>query len=447
MNNKTHSYIMIFIALLLPNIVWAQKSLSLQESRDLALEFNKSLKIAAQQKQEAIAEKKEAFTNYLPNIDASGTASYMPTLDDMTIPGFQLPTDASGTTESNAYFPGMTLNTEKLSILQGSVTVKQAIYAGGQVRLANKMAKKGVEIQEQAYQLEEAEVIYNTDDAYWNLAALKEKVKLAESYVQMLDSLELQMSDMYDLGLKPKSEKLKVTVQKNDAELNLLRAKNGFRLMQMNLCQVIGLPLNTEIIITDKADVNPKLPDFSDGSQQALSQRQELKMLEGQKDVYSYQKKMVNAEYLPQLGAQISYDKYKLSNDLYDDASVTVGGQLSIPVFHWFEKKHKKSAAQARLQQADLNLSNSQELIQLEVQQITIQLQEGYEYILLSQKNKAEAQESLEETEASFEVGLNTTTDLLNAQASWQDAVAQEIEALTQFEILKTKYKKVIGLL
>ncbi|GAF01444.1 TolC family protein [Saccharicrinis fermentans] len=424
-----------------------KKPLNLEETRNLALEFNKSLKVSALQKVEAEAQKKEAFTNYLPRIDASGSASLMPTLENIGIPGFQLPTGPeAGAGASNAYFPGMTLETEKLSILEAGVTAQQAIYAGGQVRLGNKMASTGVEISEQAYQLKEAEVILNTDQAYWQLAAMNETVKLAEKYVQMLDSLEDQLKDMYELSLVPKSEKLRVTVQKNDAELKLLKARNGYRIMQMNLCRIIGLPLSTDIEITEKVNQNPILPDMSNSTEKALAGRQELKILDGQAQLSDYQKKMVNAAFLPQLGAQVAY-QYSQYGDLYDDGLVTLGASLSIPIFHWGEKKHKKSAAQARIEQAQLNLSDSQELVQLEVQQVMIQLQEGYESILWAQKNKQEAQESLEETQASYEVGLNTTTDLLNAQASWQDAYSQEIKALANFQVLKTRYQKALGLL
>ncbi|WP_430934784.1 TolC family protein [Saccharicrinis sp. 156] len=424
-----------------------KKPLNLEETRNLALEFNKSLKISALQKVEAEAQRKEAFTNYLPSIDGNGSASLIPTLDNIELPGFQLPTGPEeGAAASDAYFPGIALQTENLSILQAGVTAQQAIYAGGQVRLGNKMAKTGVEISEQAYQLQEAQVILNTDEAYWQLAAMNETVKLAEKYVQMLDSLEDQLNDMYELRLIPKSEKLRVTVQKNEAELNLLKARNGYRIMQMNLCRIIGLPLNTQIDITEEVNPNPTLPNMSDSKEKALAGRQELKILDGQAQISDYQKKMVNAEFLPQLGAQVAY-QYNQYGDLYQDGMVTLGASLSIPIFHWGEKKHRKSAAQARIQQAQLNLHDTQELVQLEVQQVMIQLQEEYESILWAQKNKQEAQESLEETQASYDVGLNTTTDLLNAQASWQNAYSKEIEALTNFQVLKTRYQKALGLL
>ncbi len=446
MINNIKILIVVGIVVAISNPIFSQKTLNLEETRNLALEFNKTLKISSQQKIAAESQKKAAFTNYLPKIEASGSAMYFPTMENQEIPAMTLPSAEDPTQASDALFPGLELETENLSILTAGVNLVQPIYAGGKIRLANKMTSTGVEIAEKAFQLKEAEVILQTDEAYWNLYAMSAKVELAKKYVLMLDSLEGTLNDSYELGLVPKSEKLKVTVNKNDAELKLLRAKNAYRIIQMNLCRIIGLPLNTEIEISEQINEKTQLPDFMDATSQALSNRQELQILDDQRKISEYKKKMANADFLPELGAQVGYQHYKIA-DLIDEGNLTVAASLTIPIFHWNERKHKSSEAKANLNQAKLNLSNSQDLIQLEVQQVQIELQEGYEYILLSQKNKLEAKESLEETSVSFEVGLNTTTDLLNAQASWQDAVAQEIEALTQFEVLKTKYKKVIGLL
>jgi outer membrane protein TolC len=52
---------------------------------------------------------------------------------------------------------------------------------------------------------------------------------------------------------------------------------------------------------------------------------------------------------------------------------------------------------------------------------------------------------SLSEVTASFEAGLNTATDVLNAQAAWQNANAELLNALASYEIAKTAYFKGIG--
>jgi len=439
-------YIIVF-GLLVSLMASAQQSVSLSDSRQMALEYNKTLKSAQLKHYEAEAQRKEARTAYLPNIDGSATAMYMPSMDDITIPGMSFPVvDAAGATTGNTVgFPGLAIETEKMQYYNGQVTMQIPIYMGGEIRYVNQMADKGVEIAEHSYQLESDQVVYNTDNAYWNLVAFKEQLKVAYKYYEMLDSLEQQMKDMYELGLTPKSEQLIVSVQKNEAQLNLLKAENAFKIMKMNLCQIVGLDLNTNLDVTDSLVQTPEMIMMGNSVDLAMSHRNELKMLDGNVAITELQKKRALSAYKPQLGAQVSYGYMEIPN-LVDAQSMTqASAQLSIPLVHWREKKHKKDAARLRVEQAQLQLDETKEMVQLEVQQYIIRVNEAYESILLAQKNKDEANESLEEVSASFDAGLNTTTDVLNAQAAWLNANAGVLNALATYEVAKTAYYKGIG--
>ncbi|MCU4177508.1 TolC family protein [Carboxylicivirga sp. N1Y90] len=445
---KRLSYILGLGLLLVVNSVFAQESITIAKAREMALEYNKTLKVADLQRMEAGANQKQARTAYLPMIDASGTAMFLPQLDNVEIPGFHLPTaDNSGniTGMSDVYFPGVNIETERLQLYQAQLDMQIPIYAGGRIRYANKMADKGVEIAEEAYQLETEQVVLNTDKVYWQLVALKENLKVANKYVTMLDSLESQLKVMYDIGLVPKSEQLKVSVQKNEAELNLMRAANAYQLVQMNLCQTIGLPLNSAVEVDDDLNENPEMLSLADALNKAMDSRSELHILGKQVEINDYRKKSVSAEYRPSLGAQVSYGYTHVPNLITDQFMTTASAQLSIPIVHWGEKKHKMDAARYQVQQSQLKLDETREFVQMEVQQYMLQLSEAYESIFLAKKGKLEAEENLEEVKLSYEAGLNTTTDLLNAQASWQKAQAGLLEALANYEIAKTTYYKGIG--
>ena len=115
-------------------------------------------------------------------------------MKNISVPGFFLPTANSATEaanhqysgESNVYFPGIDLETKNLTIYQTQIAAKQALFAGGQVRNANKMANEAVAIADQATALTTSEVVLNTDQAFWQLVSIQEQVKVAEHYVTML---------------------------------------------------------------------------------------------------------------------------------------------------------------------------------------------------------------------------------------------------------------------
>lgn len=434
--------------------LFAQKAMTLEECRKQAVEHNKELKNAEYQKQEAKVNQKTARTAYLPSVSASANAMYLPNIEGFSIPGGFLPTAASEEAALNGEFtglsdvwsPGIGLELDNLSVIYGSVTVTQPLYVGGKIRYANKQADAGLEIFDHNYSLKYSEIIEKTDNIYWNIASITANVSLAEKYIEMLTELEEQMVQMYDLGLTPASEKLKVSVQKNEAELNLIKAKNGLKISKMYMNQILGQDLNTEIQIVDSLSYDIEMFDVQNGVSNALSNRDELAILEKRLEIIKYDKKIALADYLPQIGISAGYSSYYVK-DLVEDPgfSPSIAGQISIPIFQWGQGKHKQDAAELRIKQAQTNLENTNDLISLEVQQVKIQIEEAYQSIQIAKKNIAEAQESLDETKASFEVGLNTTTDVLNAQAGWQSANSQLINALAQFEILQTTWQKVTG--
>ena len=449
---RNFATIYILIIFLAPT-VRAQKVMTLKECRNQAIEYNKSLANADYQRKEAMANQKAARTAYLPSVQVTGSTSIIPDVNIKGTEGAFLPTAESETAArngefsgtSNIWMPGINLELEDLTYSTVQLGIEQPIYAGGKIRNSNKIANQAVEISNEAYKLKVAEVIEATDKAYWNLVAISEKVRVAERYVEMLTELEEQLGDYYELGLVPKSEKLKVTVQKNEATLNLVRAKNGYKIARMYLNRTIGQELNHPIVVEENLKEQVSMLTLENSVEKAANNRAELKMLSGQIQISELQEKIVAADFKPQLGAGVNYS-YMDVNDLYSsDGQWIVAAQLKIPLFHWREGKHRKNAAQYSTAQTKSQFSDTQDLVELEVQQAMIHLEEGHESIQLALKSREEAEESLEETKASFELGLNNTTDLLNAQAAWQKAQGGLIESLAQFEVLKTTYKKSIG--
>ncbi len=435
---------------------FSQEGLSLEYCRQQAIKYNKQLKSSRFQHDEAIANQKSARTAYLPKLDGSGSLMHIPSIDGVSMPGNFLPTaesaeqaelgNFSGT--SDVWMPGTSLNFNNLTLIQLSLDLQVPIYAGGKIRHGNKQANLGVKITRDAMDMTYASVIEKTDKAYWTVIAVNEQVKLAQTYVAMLTEIEEQLADMYELGLAPLSEKLKVSVQKNQAELTLVKAQNGLKLSKMSMNQVLGVNLENVFFTSDTLNPQSGMPDLSKGVMKAINNRPELKALKGQLSISEHQKKIVAADFKPQVGVGVSYSKIHVK-DLYEDGgwNSQIAGQVSIPIFHWKESKHKQKAAQMKINQAEMELSNTIDLVSLEVQQIKLSIEETYQSIIIAKRNVEETQEALSETQLSFDVGLNTTTDLLNAQAEWQKARVELVGALVQFEILKTTWLKVTGAL
>lgn len=119
--------------------VSAQRTLSLEECREMALENNAKMKNARLDVEEAREGKKEAFTKYFPNVSAVGTAfkANHGMMDMSVIPGLL---------ELSMMDDG----------LLGGVTAIQPVFAGGQIVNGNKLADLALEVSR--YQMRQSEV-------------------------------------------------------------------------------------------------------------------------------------------------------------------------------------------------------------------------------------------------------------------------------------------------
>jgi outer membrane protein len=454
MNNLIRTTVILGLIFVLIGHISGQVPLTLEECRTQAISYNKQLKKAGFREKEAIAEKKAVRTTFLPTFEADANFMHIRGLDDISTEGGFLPTAASAeearqgifTGISDVWMPGMTLELDNMTVAYGGISISQPLFAGGKIITANKMADVGVEMADMAYDLKYSEVIERTDEAFWNVAMVEANIALAEKYIEMLTETEGLMISMYEVGLQPASEKLKVTVQKNEAELQLLVIRNNLKIAKMNLNQLLGHDLEKPVLISYDSLLSPSIINMDNGVQLAYANRNELKLLEKQVTLTELDKRMILGDYLPQMGVGFQLNSTYVNNYAEDfDFTPIVAAQLSIPIFQWGQGYRKQQAAKMRIKQQEMELSRTSDLVALEVHRTKVKVEEAFEAIHIAKKNIVAAEESLEETKSSFEVGLNNTTDLLNAQANWLNAKAQHILAFAKYKVLETTWLRVTG--
>ncbi|NJO91933.1 MAG: TolC family protein [Chloroflexia bacterium] len=144
-----------------------QKTMTLEDCRNQAIEANKDFKKASYQKKEAEAYQKAAKTAWLPSFSADLNYMQLFDIDDINMPGYFLPTADNEeaaqagqfTGQSNVWSPGMQMELGNLSVLYGGLSVTQPIFTGGKIKYSNKQASVGVEMSELNYQLTYSQLI------------------------------------------------------------------------------------------------------------------------------------------------------------------------------------------------------------------------------------------------------------------------------------------------
>lgn len=432
--------------------LFAQETLSLEQCRELALKYNKEMAASAKQTESAHYTVKSYRGNFFPNFTANGTGLYSTADGSFGIPGGNLPVfmpDASGQFLPNggfAYFPGIDLNYKVGPVYIGGVQVEQPLYMGGKIRAAYKMSLLGKEMAQMNETLTATEVILKTDQAYAQVVKAKEMKTVADKYNAVLVELMKNVESAHRHGLKPQNDVLKVQVKLNESELSIRKAENALRLATMNLCHFIGKPLGTDVRVSDDFPrIEQDLPiQISD-----ISARPEYTLLNKQVSIAQQQVKLNRSELLPKVGVKGAYNyMHGLEvNDqtLMDKGCFSVFLNVSVPLFHFGERSNKVRAAKAKLEQSRLEQENQNEQMLLELMQTANNLDEARLESELSEHSLQQAEENMRISRSQYEVGLETLSDHLEAQALWQQAYETKVDAHFQLYLSYVAYLKATG--
>ena len=474
----------------------AQQVLSLEECRQLALQNNKQLGVTRVKQEMALNLRKAARTNYLPKVDVIGGYEFFSReisilnkdqkntfanlgTTAMTGVGEHLSSTLTSLVQQGLIKPEMAqqlgalmgqmgqpiaqlgnqigekingaFKTDSRNMFAASVMLRQPIYMGGAITAANRMA----EINQELAANEEQGMVQNTlksiDDIYWTVVSLKQKQKLANSYRDLVQKLDDDVHKMISEGVATRATGLKVDVSVNEADMQVTQVEDGVALAKMLLCQLCGLPVDTDIVLADEGkDVLPMTADVEDdGNEAAYANRNELKMLENAVQMSEQATKLVRAAFLPQVALT---GGYMLSNpNLYNGferkfAGVwNVGVLLRVPVWNWFEGQYKVRASRAATTIAAMELDDAREKIGLQLEQCRFKMKEAQKRLAMATKNLSSADENLRCANVGFREGVIEATDVMAAQTAWQQAQTQKIDAEVEVKLAQVALKQAMG--
>jgi outer membrane protein TolC len=443
----------------------AQEVMTLAKCRESALENNKSVAIAERNKDKATYTQKSLWANYFPKISAVGNYLYTNTEINKTLPGNYLPTfvpdpstgeltpnilttgsDGKPIFKEYAYFPEMDLSLQLSGTWMAGLRAEQPLFTGGKITSGYKMAKIGSEIARLNQELTRAEIIVKTDEAYWTYVQTNELLKLALSYQNVVKELLRNVQDAQEAGLKHTNDVLKVQVKVNEAELKVRQAENGLALSCKNLCHIMGIPLNTVIVLPESFDDSSfvNLDRTTD-----YTSRAEYSILEQQVKLKAQQVQLIRSDFLPQVGVMANYGYINglalNGNKLLDRTSFSVMASVSIPLFQWGEGRNKVRAAKAEHDIMQLQRDDMGEMMALELAQALDRCNESVLEVELTIRSLQQAEKNMKVSADKYNEGMETLADYLESQTVWQRAWSELIRAKTLSRLFETRYLKAAG--
>ena len=465
----------------------AQRVLTLDECRAMALENNKQMQVSRVKQNIAENQRKSARTKYLPRVSALGAYEYtsrgisllnkeqkalLNNLGEVFTSAIEnevskLPLDPAklkelaemaapyvSATQGTIDHLGQSLNealqSNNHNTFAGAITLTQPLYMGGAIKTLNRVADIKEELAANTLEARRQATLYDIDNVYWQVVSLRHKQDLAESYLNLVKKLDHDVEKMTEAGLTTRSDKLSVQVRVNEAEMALAKVMDGLSLTKMLLCQLCGLPIDEPIELADeKADeiAAPAAIPLTTN----IDNRPELRLLQNAIDLTHQEVNLLKAENRPQV---LFNGGYAVTNpNAFNGIQHRFGGfwhvglQVRIPIWNWGDVKHKVQAAQEATTVANLELEDAREKIELQVSQNRFRVSEANKNLALAKSNIASAEENLRMAKRGFEEGVITPTTVMEAQSAWLMAQTQKIDAEIELQLSNTDLLKALGIL
>ena len=464
--------------------------LSLDSCLSMALHNNKELSIAQMKQDVAALNRKEAFTHYLPRIEATG--AYLRNEKELSLLSDDQKAQLSniGTTVGEAIGPmiqgaamqnpqmaplfqqlgGMAtqlvpaldaagqglvdaLRTDSRNMTAAALMLTQPLYMGGKIVAYNKITRYAEQIAQAQHDQKVQDLMVEVETAYWQIVSLESKRELALSYKSLIDTLDYNVQVLIDEGMASKADGLSVKVKKNEADVTLIQIDNGLALSRMLLCQLCGIDVNTDLHPADDVFSVP-MPEARHSAieciETAMSNRTELKSLDLLAKINNEKAKVVRSDYLPKVALSANY--------LWSNPSMfngfekkfkgmwNVGLMVNIPLVNWGEGYYKVKAAKTEARIAETTLDEVREKIELQTTQCAQKVIEATNREETAQRSMAEAEENLRFATLGMNEGVIPISNVLMAQTAWLSAKSTVVTARIDRCLAEVNLKRAMGL-
>ena len=471
--------------------VEAQRVLSLDSCRAMALRNNKQMSVQRVKQEVAKNLRKSARTKYLPHVSAAGgylytskeisllsdeskdklsnlgtngvnqlqtgLASAMPILSALfggTAPVTSMMNGMAGTLNQIGQGIVDELHTDTRHMFGGAILVTQPVFMGGAIVAMNKIADIGEEMAANSADARRQETLYQIDQAYWQVVSLRHKQKLAEGFLGLVKKLDGDVQKMIREGVATRSEGLSVSVKVNEAEMAVMKVNDGLTLSKMLLCQLCGLPVDEQVTLADEEKEEIAVTDEARTAAQTdmmLSNRPELKMLQNVVDISHQTTNLLKAGNLPQV---MLVGGYSVSNpNVYNGFQRKFSGAwnvavlMRIPIWNWGDVAYKVRAAKGAATIATLELEEAREKMELQLSQSNFRVNEADKKLELAKASRQKAEENLRTANLGFQEGVISSTTVMEAQTAWLQAQSQYIDAEIDVQLSRVNLQKSLGTL
>ncbi|HBZ53829.1 MAG TPA: hypothetical protein DEO88_00355 [Syntrophobacteraceae bacterium] len=408
--------------------------LTLEGAVSYGVEYNPGLQAADQEIQAASQGVRKAQADFLPKVEAGYSSTFMDDAPYMKI-------------EGNIF------QTSNSDLHRWEARVTQSLFTGFAHTAQYRNAKLQREIAAHHHEETRLDLVRSIQRTFLQALLAEKLLQVQRDTIHQLQSHRNNAEAYYRQGLSPQNDVLKADVALADARQKELKAAKLARVLRLQLNQLLGLSLSTQLELAEW-DKTPDLGQSDSSLEELLAkaekQRPELLSLDTAILQTEEGKRGAMSRFYPQASLFGTYyqegkDFWGTENDYTNAHNGAVGVKVNWNVFEGGktyadirEWRHKRKALEERRQDV--------------LRQIYVQLQDAHEQLQVSRANLKTARVAVEQakenermTLAQYQQQVVVFSEVLDAQVYLTQAQVNYYQALYGCQLAWADLERAVG--
>ena len=430
-------------------------TLSINEAIELALSDNPTVKVANLEIERYDYVRKQTLASLYPSVDVSGQYSLAIRRQEMT-QGFS--------------FGGK--NTFNVS---GSVALPLFVPA---IYEQLKMTRTQMESAVESARATRIDMVASVRSAYYNvllaeqsLAVLKEAIKTTEQVVENTKRL-------YENGLASEYDYLTAQVQLSNLKPQVLQTENAIGLTKLQLKMYLSIPESVDVAVVGSLDNFRDQVLLNEDFSYDIADNTTVRNLDIQEKMLKHQERLIQSSRMPSLAAfgQVScigQERVDLSglmggmsggqgsaeqmnaaitraaasdqSKFWWQAPISVGAQISIPIFAGFNKTNQLREVRNQMAQLNMQREYAEQGVRLQIEQAVNTLLTARETMLSNELTVEQAQKAYNISLTRYNAGAGTILELNSSQLSLTQAQLSYSQSIYDYLSAYASYEKTLG--
>lgn len=406
--------------------VWANPvELSLQDSIMLAFKNNPAVQIVEAHKEQSTWALKEAKTNKDVSIKFTHT-------DERS-------------TEPQTWVASLD-PVAPYNYFRNQLSASLPLYTGGKLENIVKQADLGLAVSELQITAVKQQLKLETSMDYYSVLQNQTLLEIAKQTVADFSEHLNIVQKMYEQGVVPWHDVLQTKVRLANAENDLVKAQNNYDLAVYSLNKTIGLPLRSEIKLTEPLTYQQYDSPVEDITAYGLAHRPEIAQAQAGVEIEEAQIKIAQSEQRPTvvLTGTMAWDDIDFAGTENQKWTAMMVTQLN--VFDSGNTKAKINKAQSGVLAAQEQLRQAQDNISLEISDAYLRMKEAEKRIATNKVAVEEANLNFGIAKRMYSAEVGTNLDVMDAELTMNQAKTNYINSLYDYNTSKVRFDKAMGM-